>query len=99
VTCNNRAKRIPAWLAGIQVEGLEGDLLGRCAKKVTKRMDAGKLHVTLVTTEGDAEVVGFDPEKRVKVVGEVVPDSRGRAPDVRPFSGTGGAGPSAGGHE
>jgi hypothetical protein len=46
----------------IQVDGFDGNLTVRSAKKVKKGLDAGKLQVTLVTADGETEVMGFDPE-------------------------------------
>jgi hypothetical protein len=54
----------------IQVDGFDGNLTVRSAKKVKKGLDAGKLQVTLVTADGETEVMGFDPEEKVKVVGK-----------------------------
>jgi hypothetical protein len=54
----------------IQVDGFDGNLTVRSAKKIKKGLDAGKLQVTLVTADGETEVMGFDPEERVKVVGK-----------------------------
>jgi hypothetical protein len=54
----------------IQVQGFEGNLTVRSAKKIKKGLDAGKLQVTLATADGDNEVMGFNPEEEVKVVGK-----------------------------
>src|SRR5262249_36704849 len=54
----------------IQVEGFDGNLTVRSAKKIKKGLDAGKLQVTLRTPDGETEVMGFDPEEQVKVVGK-----------------------------
>jgi hypothetical protein len=52
----------------IQVDGFDGNLTVRSAKKIKKGLDAGKLQVTLVTTDGETEAMAFDPEERVQVV-------------------------------
>jgi hypothetical protein len=54
----------------IQVDGFDGNLTVRSAEKIKKGLDAGKLQVTLATADGETEVMGFDPEERVKVVGK-----------------------------
>jgi hypothetical protein len=54
----------------IQVEGFETTLTVRSAKKIKKGLDAGKLQVTLATTDGETEVMGFNPDEQVKVVGK-----------------------------
>jgi hypothetical protein len=61
----------------IQVEGFDGNLTVRSAKKIKKGLDAGKLQVTLVTPEGETEVMGFDPEEQVKVVGKDAAGGKG----------------------
>jgi hypothetical protein len=71
----------------IQVEGFDGNLVVRSGKKIKKGLDAGKLQVTLVTADGETEVMGFDPEERVRVVGK---DTEGKGQ-------SGGKGPTAGG--
>jgi hypothetical protein len=58
----------------VLVDGFDGNLTVRSAKRVKKGLDAGKLQVTLATADGETEVMGFDPEERVKVVGK---DSEG----------------------
>jgi hypothetical protein len=54
----------------IQVEGFDGNVVVKSAKKVKKGLDAGKLQVTLLTADRETEVVAFAPEERVKVVGK-----------------------------
>jgi hypothetical protein len=54
----------------IQVDGFDGDLTVRSAKRIKKGLDAGKLQVTLATADGETEAMGFDPEEQVKVVGK-----------------------------
>ena len=63
----------------IQVEGFDGNLTVRSAKKIKKGLDAGKLQVTLATPDGETEVMGFDPEERVKVVGKDAAGSKGQS--------------------
>ena len=46
----------------VLVDGFDGNLTVRSAKRVKKGLDAGKLQVTLVTADGETEVMGFDPE-------------------------------------
>ena len=53
----------------IQVDGFDGDVTVRSAKKITKGLDAGKLQVALVTANGEREVMAFNPEDLVQVVG------------------------------
>jgi hypothetical protein len=53
----------------IQVEGFDGNLTVRSAKRIKKGLDAGKLQVTLATADGETEVMAFNPEEQVKVVG------------------------------
>jgi hypothetical protein len=68
----------------IQVEGFEGRMVVRSAEKIKKGLDAGKLHVTLGTPEGETEVMAFDPEERVKVIGKANDTSgnaKGRSKD------------------
>jgi hypothetical protein len=72
----------------IQVEGFDTNLTVRSAKKVKKGLDAGKLQVTLATADGETEVMGFDPEERVKVVGKDADGGKGQS---------GGKGRAAGG--
>jgi hypothetical protein len=62
----------------IQVDGFDGNLTVRSAKKIKKGLDAGKLQVTLVTADGETEVMGFDPEERVKVVGKDAEGGKGQ---------------------
>jgi hypothetical protein len=66
----------------IRVDGFDDPMTVRAAKKVKKGLDAGKLHVTLVTPECENEVVALDPEERVKV--------------IRAKTGAGADGPTAG---
>jgi hypothetical protein len=54
----------------IQVEGFDTNLTIRSAKKIKKGLDAGKLQVTLTTPDGEHEVMGFNPDEPVKVVGK-----------------------------
>jgi hypothetical protein len=63
----------------IQVEGFDDHLTVRSAKKIKKGLDAGKLQVTLVTPDGETEVMGFDPEERVKVVGKDAAGGKGQS--------------------
>jgi hypothetical protein len=53
----------------IQVDGFDGDVTVRSARRITKGLDAGKLQVALVTANGEKEVVAFNPEDLVQVVG------------------------------
>jgi hypothetical protein len=73
----------------IQVGAFDGNLKVRSAKKIKKGLDAGKLQVTLVTAEDETEVMGFDPEERVKVVGKDAAGGKGPGNDK---SRTGGKG-------
>jgi hypothetical protein len=59
----------------IQVKGFEDPLMVRSAKKVQKGTDAGKLEVKLAGSDGNLEIVLFDPEEAVMVVGKD-PDAR-----------------------
>jgi hypothetical protein len=54
----------------IQVEGFDTNLTVRSARKIKKGLDAGKLQVTLTTPDGENEVMGFNPDEPVKVVGK-----------------------------
>jgi hypothetical protein len=63
----------------IQVQGFDDNLRVRSAKKIKKGLDAGKLQVTLVTPDGETEVMGFDPEERVKVVGRDAEAGKGQS--------------------
>jgi hypothetical protein len=63
----------------IQVEGFDDHLTVRSAKKIKKGLDAGKLQVRLVTPDGETEVMGFDPEERVKVVGKDAAGGKGQS--------------------
>jgi hypothetical protein len=54
--------------AMIRVDGFDDSMTVRAAKKVKKGLDAGKLHVTLATPDGETEVVALDPEEQVPVV-------------------------------
>src|SRR5215831_11729667 len=63
----------------IQVQGVDDNLTVRSAKKIKKGLDAGKLQVTLVTPDGETEVMGFDPEERVKVVGKDAEAGKGQS--------------------
>jgi hypothetical protein len=72
----------------IQVDGFDGNLTVRSAKKIKKGLDAGKLQVMLATPDGEKEVMGFDPEERVKVVGKDAEGGKGQS---------GGKGRAAGG--
>jgi hypothetical protein len=63
----------------IQVDGFEGNLAVRSAKKIKKGLDAGKLQVTLATADGETEVMGFDPEERVKVIGKDAESGKGQS--------------------
>jgi hypothetical protein len=63
----------------IQVEGFDGHLTVRSAKKIKKGLDAGKLQVTLATADGETEVMGFDPEEQVKVVGKDAKGGKGQS--------------------
>jgi hypothetical protein len=58
----------------IQVEGFEGDLTIRSARKIKKVVDAGKLEVTLVAPDGQTETMALAPDEQVQVVGK---DARG----------------------
>jgi hypothetical protein len=51
----------------------------RSAKKIKKGLDAGKLQVTLVTPDGETEVMGFDPQERVKVVANDAEGGKGQS--------------------
>ena len=61
----------------IKVEGFDDNMTVRSAKKVKKGLDAGKLHVTLVSPDGESEVIALDPEERVKVVGKAAQAGKG----------------------
>jgi hypothetical protein len=63
----------------IQVQGFDDNQRVRSAKKIKKGLDAGKLQVTLVTPDGETEVMGFDPEERVKVVGNDAEGGKGQS--------------------
>jgi hypothetical protein len=63
----------------IQVEGFDDNMTVRAAKKIKKGVDAGELEVTLVAPDGEKEVMGFDPEERVKVVGKDSDAGKGNA--------------------
>ena len=63
----------------IQVQGFDGNLTVRSAKKIKKGLDAGKLQVTLVTPDGETEVMGFDPQERVKVVAKDAEAGKGQS--------------------
>src|SRR5262249_16442467 len=54
----------------IQVDGFDGSMTVRSAKKIKKGLDAGKLEVALAAPDGEHEVMAFAPEERVKVVGK-----------------------------
>jgi hypothetical protein len=74
----------------IQVDGFDGHLTVRSAKKIKKGLDAGKLQVTLSAADGETEVMGFDPEERVKVVGKEAQDGKGQnGGKARPAGGKG----------
>jgi hypothetical protein len=74
----------------IQVHGLDGSLTVRSAKRIKKGLDAGKLQVTLSAADGETEVMGFDPEERVKVVGKEAQDGKGQSGGkARPAGGKG----------
>ena len=60
----------------ILVEGFDTHLTVRSAKKVKKGLDAGKLQVTLLTAEGETELMAFDPQERVTIVGPDAPDAK-----------------------
>jgi hypothetical protein len=62
-----------------QVDGFDGNLAVRSAKKIKKGLDAGKLQVTLATADGETEVMGLDPEERVKVVGKDAEGGKGQS--------------------
>jgi hypothetical protein len=53
----------------IQVDGFDGDVTVRSARRITKGLEAGKLQVALLTTSGEKEVMAFNPEDLVQVVG------------------------------
>jgi hypothetical protein len=63
----------------IQVDGFDGNLTVRSAKKIKKGLDAGKLQVALATADGETEVMGFDPEERVKAVGKDAESGKGQS--------------------
>jgi hypothetical protein len=54
----------------IQVAGFDDNLTVRSARKINRGMDTGKLQITLVTPADEMEVMGFEPDERVKVVGK-----------------------------
>jgi hypothetical protein len=64
---------------GIQIEGFDGNLTVRSAKRIKKGLDAGRLQITLVTPDGETEVMAFDPEERVKVVGKDAEARKGQS--------------------
>jgi hypothetical protein len=53
----------------IQVDGFDGDVTVRSARRITKGLEAGKLQVALQTANGEKEVMAFNPEDLVQVVG------------------------------
>jgi hypothetical protein len=55
--------------AVIHLEGFDGPLTVRSAKKIKKGLDTGKLDVTLVTAEGETERVALAPHEQVPLVG------------------------------
>jgi hypothetical protein len=59
------------------VAGSEGNGVVKSSKKIKKGLDAGKLQVTLVKPEGETEVLAFDPEEQVKVVGKQAAGGKG----------------------
>jgi hypothetical protein len=67
----------------IQVAGFEGKVVVQSAKRISKGLDAGKLQVTLITPEGETEVMAFDPEERVKVVGREAAGGTGQRGDTK----------------
>jgi hypothetical protein len=54
----------------IQVAGFDDNLTVRSTRKINKGMDTGKLQIMLVTPDDETEVMGFEPDERVRVVGK-----------------------------
>ena len=54
--------------AVIHLDGFDGPLTVRSAKKIKKGPDAGKLDVTLVTAAGETERVALEPHEQVAIV-------------------------------
>jgi hypothetical protein len=65
--------------AVIHLEGFDGPLTVRSAKKIKKGLDAGKLDVTLVTAEGETERVAVEPHERVSII-RSKPSAEGEQP-------------------
>jgi hypothetical protein len=63
----------------IQVDGFDGDVTVRSARRITKGLDAGKLQVALVTANGEKEVMAFNSEDLVQVVGKSANHAEGAA--------------------
>jgi len=53
----------------IQVDGFDGNVVVKAARKIKKGLDTGKFQVTLATPDGETEVMAFSPDEEVKVVG------------------------------
>jgi hypothetical protein len=66
--------------AVIHLEGFDGPLTVRSAKKIKKGLDAGKLDVTLVTAEGETERVALELHAQVPIVGTQPAADAARSP-------------------